>query len=230
MTVVSASSFKIGAVDAAAGQAPVDVTTKVEKFDVDGPMAEALNGQKDKLLITTTQSGKLDSRNRYTADPNKKLDPRAIMFGSASASLVGPYIEFPEKAVNPGDTWDVTVPKGPTTSKEDQKYTATFVGEKDVDGKSVYVVSLAGKIKTTIDMGEIMKANPVPELEAAGVTDMVITGTVDISGEANVDKVSGQTLSLNLKLKSNQEISMSVLGDQKIPSVGTTTVKITLDK
>jgi hypothetical protein len=222
--------LKVGAVDAAGGQAPVDVTTKVEKFDVEGPLADAMAGQKDKLLISTTVSGKVDSRNRFTSDPTKKIDPRAVIMGASTSTIMSPLIEFPEKPINIGDTWDVTVPKGPITSKADQKLTAKLVSEQIVDGKSVYVLSITGTIKMDVNVGELMKANPVPEMEALGAVDMTIKGTTEISADANVDKITGQTISMTIKLKTKQETSIAQLGDQTIPSTGTSTIKITLDK
>jgi len=229
-TTMTSYSYDIGAVDAAAGQAPVDLTAKIEKFDMDGPMAEAMAGQKDKLLVTVKVSGKLDSRNRFTTDPTKKIDPRAVMMGTANSSLIGPFIEFPEKAINIGDSWDVTIAKGPTTFTEDQKITAKLVAETTVDGKAAYTVEITGKFKTYVNVGELMKANPVPEMEALGAMDMVMTGSIEVTGEATIDKETGKTLTMTIKLKTKQETSIAALGDQKIPSTGTSTVKITLDK
>ncbi len=229
-TSTTAYSYSIGDVDATAGTAPVELTTKVEKFDMEGPMADMMAGEKDKTLITTKVSGKLDSRNRFTKDPNKKVDPRAILTGSATTSIIGPLVEFPEKAVNVGDAWDVLIPKGPTTTNEDQKLVGKLVAEKEVDGKQVYVVTVGGTLKMNINVGELMKANPVPELEAMGAVDMIVTGTLQISGEANVDKATGKTISMTIKIKSNQETSVAALGDAKIPTVGTSTITVTLDK
>lgn len=227
VTSTSMCSYKIGTVDAAAGQAPVELTTKIEKFDLDGPLADALNAKKDELLVGSTSTGKIDSLNRYTPDPDKKIDPKSFVTGAANFAYVSPFIQFPQQAVNVGDTWDVVVAKGPTTSKEDQKLTAKLVGEKDVDGKSVYVVSVTGSLKVRIDVGEILKANPVPELQ--GMADgMMINGTVDISGDGTVDKITGQTLSMSYKLKTQQTTTIPALGD--IPSTGTSNIKITLDK
>jgi hypothetical protein len=144
---------------------------------------------------------------------------------------MSPMIEFPEKPVAAGDTWDVVVPKSPVLSNEEQKLTAKFVGEKEVDGKSVYVLSLNGSLKSNINVGELMKANPVPELEALGAIDMTIVGTLEISGEANVDKVTGQTISMTMKLTSKQETSInSSAGDLKVPATSVTEVKFTLAK
>jgi len=229
ITSVSAYSYKIGTVDATAGLAPIDVTTKVEKFDADGPMADLMAGQKDKILVTTTSSGKLDARNRFTADPTKKLDPRAVLNGTATSSIFGPFIEFPEKGINIGDTWDVTIHKGPTTNKEDQKITAKLVGEKDLDGKAVYIVSLSGSFNTDINLGEILKANPNPDLEALGTPNMLLKGSTELSGELLVDKATGQTVLLTLKMTTKQQAE---LPDQNlsIPSTGTATIKLSLDK
>jgi len=230
MTSVTAYTYKIGTVDATAGTAPVELSAKVEKFDVDGPLAEAMNSNKDKVLVTTKTNGKLDSRNRFTPDTGKKVDPMAVMLGSASSSLVGPFIEFPEKAVKIGDSWDITIPKSPMTGKEDQKLTATLVSEKAVDGKSLYLVILKGTLKITINMAEIMKDNANADLQALGANDMTISGTIDLNGEANLDKATCQTQSMNIKLLAKQEISVAALGDQKISSSSTGTIKITLDK
>lgn len=232
MGIKSASTYtyKIGSVDATAGQAPVEVTTKIDKMDFDGPMADMINGQKEKLQAPITITGKIDARNHFTGDPKQKIDPRTVIFGPATSSILTPFIEFPEKPVNPGDTWDVTIPKGPITSNEDQKLTAKFVGEKVVDGTSVNVLSLSGTIKMNINIGELMKANPVPELEALGAVDMTITGTMDMAGEANVDKTTGQTLSMTLKLTVKQEMAIAALGDSKIPGSSVTDVKFTLVK
>ena len=225
ITSLTSYKYKIGAVDATSGTAPVELTSKVEKFDVDGPMAAIMEGQKDKILITTTSNGKLDDHNRFTADPSKKADPRALINGSAAYSFVGPYFAFPDKAVNPGDTWEITVPKSPFLGKEDQKLTAKFEGEKD----GGYAISLSGSLKMNVNLGEILKDNPMPELDAIGAVNMTIKSTLDLTGDVMVSKTTGQTLSMTIKLASKQTAE---LPDQNIsiPSTGTTTIKVTLDK
>jgi len=92
------------------------------------------------------------------------------------------------------------------------------------------VVSVTGTVKSNVDIGEIMKGNPVPELEAIGATDMIITGSTDVSGEAIVDKATGQTLTMTIKLNTKEEATSSALGDTKIPLTGVSTIKYTLDK
>ena len=230
-TSASTYSYKIGAVDATGGSAPVEVTTKVTKFDMDGPMAEMMAAQKDKLLISTTTTGKLDARNRFTADTKNKINPLTVMAGNSSYSFIGPYLEFPEKAISIGDSWDVTIPKSPIMSNSDQKLTAKLVSEKDLDGKAVYVVALTGSLKMNINIGELMKANPVPEMEALGATDMTMSGSLDVDGEASIDKATGQTIVMTLKITSKSETNINVQGQQlSIPGTGTAKMKFSLDK
>jgi len=230
MTSVASYSYKVGTVDSTAGSATVELTTKIEKFDADGPMGDALAGQKDKILVSTKVNGKIDSRNRFTPDLAKVVDPKSIILGSSNTTIVGPFFEFPEKPVNVGDSWDINVPKSLMTGKEDQKLSAKLLSEKEVDGKKVYVVSISGLLKTNINMADVIKGNSDPTIEALNLGEMTMTGTIEISGEANIDKVSCQTLSMSLKMLGKQEISIPALGDQKIPATNTATVKLTLDK
>ena len=225
MTTLTSLKYKIGAADATSGLAPTELTSKVEKFDVDGPMAEIMEGQKEKILVSTTSTGTLDKQNRFIADPTKKADPRALVNGSAAFSFVSPYFEFPDKALNPGDTWEFSIPKNPFLGKEDQKLTATFNGEKD----GGYSISISGKLKMDVNLGDLLKDNPMPELQAIGVINMTIKSSSEISGDVVVDKITGQTQLMTIKVKSKQTAEIT---DQNIsiPSEGTTTIKVSLDK
>ena len=225
MTTLSTYKYKISDPDATSGLSPVEVTYKVDKFDVDGPLAEIMAGQKDKILVTTTSNGKLDTKNRYAADPTKKVDPRSVLNGSSAFAIVSPYFEFPDKALSPGDTWDITIPKGPLTSSQDQKITAKFIGEKD----GGYSISITGSVKFSIDVGALLKDNPVPELTALGAVNLEVKGSTDVSGDIVIDKTTFQTVSMTFKLATKQETSLPDQG-MSIPSTGTTTVKITADK
>jgi len=220
-------TFKIGTVDGQGQSAPLEMISKMEKFDVDGPMAEMVNGNKDKFLKAVTTTGTLDSRNRFVTDTKTKVDPMAVMNGATNSTLAGIFIEFPDKPVNVGDTWDVTVKKGPLTGKEDQKLTAKLTGEKVVDGKPVYVIALTGTLKTDINLGELMKNSGSDDAGPLSQMDIQIKGTIEFNGEASVDKANGQTVLMTLKLTTKQD--MDVAG-QSIPSTGTSEATLTLDK
>lgn len=224
-TAEESLSYKFG-VAGTDGSAPVEVTTKIEKFDMEGPLADLLGDQKDKLLGSNTTSGKLDPLNRFTADKSDKIDPRSYLPGAANFSYVGPLVQFPDKPVGIGDTWDIPVPKGPTTGEVDQKLTAKLVGEKN----GAYLVSVTGSLKVDVNVEKLMKDNPVTGLSGVDMTGMRVTGTMDIVGEGTLDMLTGQTLAIEYKIKDTKEFSLAVLGEQKIVSSGTTTIKFILDK
>ncbi len=220
-------TFKIGAVDAAGAQAPVELTTKVDAFDMTGPLADMLQGQKDNVLKAITMNGTLDNLNRFIVDPKGKIDPMTIFSGAINNTIGGLFVEFPDTAVKIGDTWDVTIKKGPLTGKEDQKLKAVLVAEADVDGTPAYQIKVSGSIKTNMNMAELMKDGGGADQGGLAQMDMQITGTIEFKGEAMVAKATGQTLTMTRKMTTKQEMSVS---GQSIPSTGTSTVTVTLNK
>lgn len=236
----TAYTYNIGAVDESTGQAPVKITSKVERFDMDRRLSASVSTSslfgtvgilsniqtggmasiKDNLLVTPA-FGTIDSRNRFTVDPNEKVEVKAYVIGWGEiANLFRPYVEFPERQVGAGDSWDITLPKDPWTTLEDQKLTATLVGEEKADGTNVYALSIAGSLKITTNIGKL--------LPLAARFFPTLTGWMDISGEATVDKVGGQILSMKLKLVSRGAPNTFVVGP--VMAAGTSTVKLTLDK
>lgn len=239
----TAYTYNIGPVDESTGQAPVRITARIERFDMDSRLSSAVTSSltegtvgllsstqiggmeiiKDNLLVTPA-SGTIDSRNRFTVNPNEMVGVRAYVFGWGEiANLFQPFVEFPERQVGTGDSWDITLPKEPWTTLEEQKMAATLVGEKQADGRDVYALSLAGSLKITTDVGKLL-----PGVANTGFS--ALTGRIVVSGEATIDKTTGQTVSMNLKLVSER---MSDLGADlfgNVMSPGTSTVQITLDR
>jgi len=226
-TSTSAFTLKIGTVAADGTSAPLDLITKTEKFDMTGPMADMMQGNKDQFMKSMTISGTIDNRNRFTPDPKAKTDPMSVLSGSMNSTVVGVMVELPEKAVNIGDTWDVTIKKSPMTGKKDQTLTAKLTGEDTVDGAGVYVVAITGTINTDIDFAELVKNAGSADLGPLGQMEMQIKGSIEVKGEAQIDKATGQTVSMKVKLTTKQD--MQVAG-QSIPSTGTSNITITKDK
>lgn len=221
---VSSYAVKVGKVDAATGVADVEVTTKVEKMDMTGPMAAMADNEDIKKPFTL--KGKMDVRNRITMEAAKSSDMMAaMMMGSQSSSNNSTFIELPEKAVSVGDSWEVIVPKGPLTGKEDQKLTAKLVGEKDVDGVSVWVVSLTGLIKTDADLSKLADQAG----GAAAGQKMTIKGTVDLTAEGLVDKGNGRTIKMTSKAKMKQTVELVDMG-MSVDTKGTVDSVVTLQK
>jgi hypothetical protein len=233
----TAYTYNIGAVEST-GRAPVKMTAKVERFDMDprlsaGVTSESPGGTvgvlsllqsggmaavQDNLLVTPA-FGTIDSRNRFTVDPNEKVGVKAYVFGGEIANLFRPYVEFPEREVGTGDSWDITLPNDPWTTLEDQKLTATFLGDSKTGG-DFYALSLTGSLKITTNIVKLLPA-------AARTTFSALTGNIDVSGEASVDKATGQIASMTLRLISKETAGI-VFGAESM-SPGASTVKITRD-
>lgn len=223
MTILTTSSYKVttGKVDAEKGVADVTVETSVDKIDADGPMGEMMAQNKPKPM---TLKGTLNNLGKLTLDTSK-LSMSDLQFGGGSQqSGGGVYVEFPDKAIKVGDSWDYKIPKSPITGSEDQKMTLKLVGEKKVGDKDVWVISTTGTMKLDIDSSKLPKGDADAGNPMAG-QDMKIKGTIDVVGESLVEKATGRTLKSEAKLKSKNTIE--VMG-MNIDSTGTTIVTSTL--
>ena len=195
LTIGSTRTYvlKTTKVDEGAGTARFEATTTVDKLDATGPAA-AMAGEKPK---PTTQAGKIDVRGRMTYDPAPASDPLAgLLSGVQGAGSAGTFVEFPEKAVKIGDAWDIVVPKNPYVYGEDQRLTATLTGERELDGKPVWVVAVKGTLRTAVDT---TKLPPLKGGDPASNIALRLLGQVDLTGEGLVDKASGKTVSMTSK-------------------------------
>jgi len=222
MNIATTSTYKIstGKLDPAKGTVEVTVLTSVDKIDADGPMGDALASQKPK---PTTMKGTLDAKGHLVLDM-AKMTMSQLQFGGGQSSGGGIFAEFPEKAVNVGDTWDVIIPKSVATGSEDQKLTAKLVGEKKLGDKDVWVITTTGTMKMEIDSSKLPKGDEDASNPMAG-QDMKIKGTIEVTTEALVEKSTGKTLRTESKLKSKNNVE--VMG-MNIDSTGVTTSIATL--
>lgn len=227
MTIKSTSTYllKTVKVDEAAGTATVETTTTVDKLDADGPMGQAMAGQKPKPV---TQTGKLDVRGRLTFDKSAGAGMSEFLSGAQAASSAGNFVEFPEKPVKIGDTWDIVVPKSPMLLDQDQKLTAKLVGEKDLDGVAVWVVSLTGTLKTAVDSSKLPK-EAQPQDSPMGPMTILLKGEIALTGEGLVDKATGKTLSMVTKGLSKANIDLPDMG-MTFDTTGTIDSTITIAK
>jgi len=223
MNIATTSTYKLstGKLDAAKGTLAITALSTIDKIDADGPMGDALASQKPKPVTTT---GTLDARGHMVMDDSKTTMGQLQMGSGSQSSAGGIFVEFPEKAIKVGDTWEVVVPKSPTTSPEDQKLTAKLVGEKKVGDKDVWIISTSGTFKLDIDSSKLAKDKEDASNPMAG-QDMHIKGTIDMTGEILVEKSTGKTLRAEAKMKAKNNVE--VMG-MNIDSTGTTTIVATL--
>ncbi len=224
---VAAYGYKLDAPDSTGTEAPVELTTKVEKMDVVGPMADIMGANKDQLLKASTVNGKLDIRNRFTLDPKAKIDVHALLNGTLANTVVGLFVQFSDQPVKVTDAWDMVIPKGPLTYPEDQKLQVKLMDDTLIGGRSVYVLSLTGSLKSSIDVSKVLEDNPDPLLSIFQTMGVTTKGTIDVDGEVIVDKATGQTVTMNMKFATKQSITFQ---DQVIATSGTSIMKVTADK
>lgn len=216
-----------GAKDATSGKADFGLKITDIKMDMEGPMADAAD-MTDQIPKEMKLEAKIDDRNRITDYKVDKANMSMMMMSGANSAMSNFFIEFPEKEVAIGDTWDVKMPKNPMMGNEEAILKAKLVGEKDVDGKKMYVLTLEGKINTKIDMGEMMKGEADPTGMLAGM-DMVVSGSMDMNSEALVDQASGKTISMTTKMKTKQQMEMKAMG-MTLDMSGDITMKVSLAK
>lgn len=227
-------------VDTEKGTADVETLTKLEKATLDGSIAQMMGGgQEQKLPDPKTEKGTLDSRNRLTIgkDPKDKasvspLPGMEMMQGMAttpSAQTLLSLIELPEKSIKIGDSWDAGLPGGASSmgaGVKDVKITIKFVGERQIDGQTVYVLATTGTFKLDVDTSKLPKKEGAA---ASPMGDVKMTGTAELSGEGLVDKATGKTISNSITVKNNASVHVAQMGAD-IPVKGTVTMTLKLQK
>lgn len=194
-------ALRVTQVDAAAGTAKFEATTHIDEIKADGPAAGLMNQKPSDV----TQTGKLDLRGRMTYDPVATADLMANLLGSSPGSVsAGIFVELPERPVRAGDTWTILIPKSPLVYDQDQRLTATLVGDKDLDGTPVWVVSIRGVLHTATD------STKVPGAKAG--TGVKVNGEVDLAGEGLVEKSTGRTIQMTSKGTSKATVELVEYG------------------
>ena len=237
VTTVSTCDVKFGKIDPEKKNAEIETTTKVEKLSMEGALA-AMLGQTPKPPEPKTEKGTLDAHGKIVMvkDPNAKkmssmpgmdMLPGLEMAGSAASLLA--CMELPENPVKIGDSWDLALPASlgaGTPGVKDPKMTVKLVGEKDLDGRAVYVFATTGSFKLDMDTSKM----PKKEGEAPPqFGDVKMTGSADLVGEALVDKSTGQTIAHTMKVQNKTKVYLSAMG-MEIPVNGTIDTTLKLQK
>jgi hypothetical protein len=226
LTVSTKALYTLKTLELDGEKANVEATTKVEDIKMEGGMAGSMPGM-DANTPPVVLKGKIDSRGRIVLETSK-ISPMAMALSGGSNTST-PFVELPEKAVKIGDTWDVIVPKGPMTQDEDQKMVAKLIGEKEFDGRKVWVVSMVGTVKNVMDSSKLPTEMKADSAGPMGDMKMIIRGTSEITSEGLVDKETGRTLQMTSTGKTKQAIELSDMG-LNIETAGTISTKMTLKK
>lgn len=167
--------------------------------------------------------GRLDERNRLNIMNIPGLPSEFAGF-ARSVGLMGIagfnmnqllFVEFPEKKINMGDTWEVKIPPSPLTGNKEVILQARLIGEREEGGKPAYEVSMEGTIPINFDLKQLVTA--IPMLQAQGMDiKMLMTGTVKVEVNALLEKDSGRTLYLKNMTTNDQVVEIPDFGMKMI--------------
>lgn len=201
--------IKLGKVDAEKGVAEAEFRVSDMDFKMEGALADMAQGMPP-MPKEAKLAGTVDTRGRMAMKPTG-MEASMMMAMGPSMSSMGQGFEFPEKAVNVGDTWDVVVPKNPMMSDKDAVLKAKLVGESDQNGVPAYEIGVDGAIPFNPDMAAMVKALPADASGMAGMLEgMQMKGTMDLKTKGFVEKATGKMLSL--ETTSITKASLTIMG------------------
>lgn len=196
-----------GKVDAEKKSAELEMVSTDFTFNAEGLAGMAPMPQMPEKI---TVLGKIDNQNRVTGMKTVGAGAR-MMAASLNASTGMLFISFSEQPVRVGDTWEVLVPKNPAMGNADTILKATLTGE-EMDGEvPVWIVTMKGPLVLNVDLSEVMKDDPQAGA-MAGMGSMKMSGTIDLLSEARVEKGTGRTRKMVVKMKGKQTMEMVDFG------------------
>jgi hypothetical protein len=221
LTSTMKMTLKTGALDAATGQVAVDTTISDIKNKAEGALAGAIDQQADNIPKEIKGTGKLDARNRLAlAPPKAGAGMMELLMAGSSPTSSFMFVSYPEKAVTIGDSWAIELPKSPMFGKDAPSLTAKLTGEKDGN----WLINVSGLIKIDADVTEMLKNAPM-----IGGQKVLIKGTMDVTGEAQVDKATGKTMLYTTKSKTQTQWDIPEMS-MAVDVAGTTATTIKLQK
>ncbi len=235
-------------VDMGGGQMPVDMSSAAEyqlkTLTIDQQKKESkielkvsnlkfefggMGGTMPDLPKEIAMNGTMDERNRIKLEPPKGQNGGAalgmmnMMSNGLGDATAGFGIEFPEKRIKIGDSWDVPLPKTPFIGDVQAKLVGKLIGTKKVGSEDAFEISVTGAFPVKID-GKAVTSMMGGDAGALGeIPD--ITGTVDLSGTVFVSQKTGATLEMRCKIKSTNKFTMASQGTT-FNTTGTTTISL----
>lgn len=201
-------ALRTGKLDLEKKSAELEMVSTEFTFNMEGLAGMAPMPQMPEKV---TVQGKIDSQNRVTGMKPVGAST-GMMTASMNASTGMLFISFSEQPVKVGETWDVVVPKNPAMGNTDTILKATLTGE-EMDGEvPVWIVTMKGPLVLNMDLAEMMKGDQQQADAMAGMGNMKISGTIDLLTEARVEKGTGRTRKMVVKMKGKQTMEMADMG------------------
>lgn len=205
-----------------------NVTIKMTELKYDlGQMGQMMGGQQPEMPQEMTMNGKLDVRNRLSGIRIPNAPGPAGMLSQQMQNFPL-FIEFPNDPVKIGDSWEVRLPATPMTGNKITRLKATLIGEKSAGEGTAWAIKLAGTMNINADMMEMMRQMEMGG-EVSGMPQMAMfmTGTMNVDGEALVEKDTGRTIKFETTYKSDLTIDLPDMGMQ-MKQAGNTLVSVVL--
>lgn len=223
---VTILQIKTLAANAEAKSFDIEATTTVESSTKSGAMAAMVPSPKAGDQIV--QKATLNVQNKLILAKNTKVSNQ--IQGLEVVSAAGLMIDFPDRDLKVGDSWEVSIPASPyTVESKDAKYTATVQSEKTLDGKDVVIISLVGSAKTTIDVGKMMAESADVNSPIPAGTKVITTSDAELHSDIVVEKATGRTISVTATVKSKETTDVDMNGQPlSIPSTTTLTLSVKL--
>lgn len=203
-----------------------NVTIKMSdvKYDL-GQIGQMMGGQQPEMPQEMTMNGKLDVRNRLSGVRIPNAPGPAGMLSQQMQNFPL-FIEFPKDPVKVGDSWEVRLPATPLTGNKITRLKATLLGEKSAGEGTAWAIKLTGTMNINADLMEMMRQMGG---EAGGMPQMAMfmTGTMNVDGEALVEKETGRTIKFETTYKSDLTLDLPDMGMQ-MKQAGNTLVSVVL--
>lgn len=160
----------------------------------------------------------VDARNRMSEvkfeGPNGPMQQMVQSFQQLQAL---PVIEFPEKPIKIGDTWNMTLPKSPVTGNKEVTLNVKLLGETTVGDVPAWNISVEGEVPMDYK----------PTMGGSTQFEMHLKGTSKVQTTAKVAKASGRMLSLESKSTSDGTMEIADFGmTLNLKSSSTSTMKL----
>ena len=214
MTITSDLNFKGGAA-LKGDKLPVKIT--VSNYSVDSSVAMG-----DDMPKSVVVNGLMDNRGGVSEAVTEGLDPKVQQMNRQIMQMMQNN-GFPEKAVKPGDTWEVGTAPSPLFANKPLKFHLKFEGERVVDSQTFWVVTAKETVPVSIDMSQVPEAADQPATQG-----MVINGDMDVTMEMLYEK-SGRLFSVLGDVMTDMEVE-TPQANGKIHVVGDVIQKMNLVK
>lgn len=228
-------SMKTGKQDQETKKFALDATMSDLKLDM-GEMGAMMAGANpmDNMPKEMVVKGTIDERNKIVLSKTgiPGMEMAGMMMGGGADPLSMLAIEFPEKAMRVGDTWEMTIPKNPMMGNKEIKSIAKLIGEKKVGEVDCYQIEVTFAAPIDADMAEIMKSMGSAAgggADAMAGMKILIKGKIESKSEVFVSKKDGKTVKMDTLMRSTQTIELPDMG-QSINSSGETTMKMEIAK